>query len=96
MPPRGVLNGVHHNEQQRMFFYPWYPAMMLDIQTRNVIDFRAGKMSRGEAVVAAKLRERKCTYVKDSFDFGLRAGGLDVVVQRSSLSGLVSAPSDGV
>jgi hypothetical protein len=37
-------------------------------------------------------RERKYKNVKDSFDFGLRPGGLDILVQCPSFSGGSSVP----
>jgi hypothetical protein len=30
-----------------MFFYPWYPAMMLALEAGNVIDMRLWKIARG-------------------------------------------------
>lgn len=30
-----------------MFFYPWYPAMMLAVEASNVIDMRIWKIARG-------------------------------------------------
>jgi hypothetical protein len=30
-----------------MFFYPWYPALMLAVESNNVIDLRLRKMATG-------------------------------------------------
>ena len=30
-----------------MFFYPWYPAMMLAVESNNVIDIRLRKIATG-------------------------------------------------
>ena len=30
-----------------MLFYPWYPAMMLAVESNNVIDIRLRKMANG-------------------------------------------------
>ena len=30
-----------------MFFFPWYPAMMLAVEASNVIDLRLWKIARG-------------------------------------------------
>jgi hypothetical protein len=30
-----------------MFFYPWYPAMMLALEAGNVIDMRLWRIARG-------------------------------------------------
>jgi hypothetical protein len=30
-----------------MFFYPWYPALMLAVECHNVIDMRLWKMAAG-------------------------------------------------
>jgi hypothetical protein len=33
--------------ESAMFFYPWYPAMMLALEAGNVIDMRLWKIARG-------------------------------------------------
>jgi hypothetical protein len=43
-----------------------------------------------------RRRERKCNNVKDSYGFGLRPGGLDILVQCPSFSGLVGATIGGL
>jgi hypothetical protein len=40
-----------------MLFYPWYPAMMLAVESNNVIDIRLRKMATGgvDAVTESHL-----------------------------------------
>jgi len=40
-----------------MLFYPWYPAMMLAVESNNVIDIRLQKMATGgvDAVTESHL-----------------------------------------
>ena len=35
-----------------MFFYPWYPALMLAVPSNNVIDIRLRKMATGGVIPA--------------------------------------------
>ena len=39
-----------------MFFYPWYPAMMLALEASSVIDLRLWKLARGGAEGSAEAR----------------------------------------
>ena len=44
-----------------MFFYPWYPALMLAVELHNVIDIRLRKIASGSvnAVAETRLIQRK-------------------------------------
>lgn len=37
-----------------MFFYPWYPAFMLAVESKNVIDMRLWKIATGGVNAAAE------------------------------------------
>ena len=37
-----------------MYFYPWYPALMLGVESNNVIDLRLRKIAIGDANAAAE------------------------------------------
>lgn len=39
-----------------MFFYPWYPALMLAVESRNVIDMRVWGIATGRVDAAAETR----------------------------------------
>lgn len=39
-----------------MFFYPWYPALMLAVESNNVIDIRLKKIACGEVNAAKETR----------------------------------------
>ena len=39
-----------------MFFYPWYPALMLAVESNNVIDVRLRKMAVGGVNPALEVR----------------------------------------
>ena len=39
-----------------MFFYPWYPAMMLAVEANNLIDIRMRKMASGGVNAAAETQ----------------------------------------
>ncbi|MGJ5180926.1 hypothetical protein ACQR16_23175 [Bradyrhizobium oligotrophicum] len=39
-----------------MFFYPWLPALMLAIESGNVINYRLAKMARGGPSAAAEAK----------------------------------------
>lgn len=39
-----------------MFFYPWYPAMMLAVESRNVIDMRLWRIATGRVDPTAETR----------------------------------------
>jgi len=39
-----------------MFFYPWYPALMLVVESSNVIEIRLRKIATGEVNVTNETR----------------------------------------
>jgi hypothetical protein len=39
-----------------MFFYPWYPAFMLAVETSNVIDIRLRKIASGKVDAATETQ----------------------------------------
>lgn len=39
-----------------MFFYPWYPALMLAVESNNIIDVRLRKMAVGGVDPAHEIR----------------------------------------
>ncbi len=39
-----------------MFFYPWYPALMLAVESNNVIDIRLRKIASGGVDAADEIR----------------------------------------
>ena len=39
-----------------MFFYPWYPALMLAVESRNVIDMRLWRIATGRVDPAVETR----------------------------------------
>ena len=56
-----------------MFFYPWYPAMMLAFEAGNVIDMRLWKIARGGDEGAAESH----LMVKEKIDALLTEAGTD-------------------
>jgi hypothetical protein len=55
-----------------MFFFPWYPAMMLAVESGQVIDLRLWKIARGGEAGAQESR----LMVKEKIDALLEAGSL--------------------
>lgn len=53
-----------------MFFYPWYPALMLAVEAGNVIDLRLWKIARGGTEGAAESH----LMVKEKIDALFEAG----------------------
>jgi hypothetical protein len=39
-----------------MFFYPWYPALMLAVESSNVIDIRLRRIATGKVNAAEETR----------------------------------------
>jgi hypothetical protein len=39
-----------------MFFYPWYPALMLAVESQNVIDMRLRRIATGRVDPAIETR----------------------------------------
>jgi hypothetical protein len=59
-------------QEKLMFFYPWYPTMMLALEARNVIDLRLWKIACGGKDGAAESR----LMVKEKVDAFFEAGSL--------------------
>jgi hypothetical protein len=55
-----------------MFFYPWYPTMMLALEARNVIDLRLWKIASGGKDGAAESQ----LMVKEKVDAFFEASAL--------------------
>jgi hypothetical protein len=58
-----------------MFFYSWYPAMMLAFEAGQVIDMRLWKIARGGAESAAESRLMVREKIDAFFEAGSLAGG---------------------
>ena len=60
-----------------MFYYPWYPAMMLAVESNNVIDSRLRKLASGGELANAEARLMLKEKVDAAFEAGaiLLAGG---------------------
>lgn len=52
-----------------MFFYPWYPALMLAVECNNVIDIRLRKIASGAA-------DETCLMVSEKASAALEAASL--------------------
>jgi hypothetical protein len=55
-----------------MFFYPWYPALMLAVESNNVIDLRLRKMAAGSVDPAAETD----LMVREKVDAAIEAGSM--------------------
>ena len=55
-----------------MFFYPWYPALMLAVESNNVIDIRLRKIASGGGNAAEETR----LMVSEKVDAAFRAGSM--------------------
>lgn len=55
-----------------MLFYPWYPAMMLAVESNNVIDIRLRQMAFGGVDAVAETR----LMVHEKVDAALEAGSM--------------------
>jgi hypothetical protein len=55
-----------------MFFYPWYPALMLAVECNNVIDIRLRKIASGRVDVAEETR----LMVSEKVDAAIEAGSM--------------------
>jgi hypothetical protein len=55
-----------------MFFYPWYPALMLAVESNHVIDIRLRKMATGGVDALAEAR----LMVAEKVDAALEAGSM--------------------
>jgi hypothetical protein len=55
--PRTVsLCSIPLSGDSDMFFYPWYPALMLAVESNNVIDIRLRKIASGGVDAADEIR----------------------------------------
>jgi hypothetical protein len=68
--------------ESALFFFPWYPAMMLAFEASNVIDLRLWKLARGGAEGIAEGR----LMVEEKLDALFEAGS---VLARGGSSGHV-------
>ena len=73
-----------------MFFFPWYPAMMLAVEASNVIDLRLWKIARGgqEAATESHLM------VKEKIDALFEAGSVLADGGKVTLTGSVSSRAE--
>ena len=55
-----------------MFFYPWYPALMLAVECNNVIDIRLRKIASGQVSAA----DETCLMVSEKASAALEAASL--------------------
>jgi hypothetical protein len=55
-----------------MFFYPWYPALMLAVESNNVIDIRLREMTTGAINPAVETGLR----VREKVDAAIEAGSI--------------------
>ena len=66
-----------------MFFYPWYPVMMLALEVSSVIDLRLWKLARGGAEGVAEGRlmvEEKLAALFEAGSVLARGGSSDHVI----------------
>ena len=54
-----------------MLFYPWYPALMLAIESNNVIDIRLRSMAAGKVDAKAEASLMLSEKVDTAFQAGL-------------------------
>ena len=69
--------------ESAMFFYPWYPAMMLGLEAGKVIDLRLWKIARGGAQSVAEGRlmvEEKLNALFEAGSVLAGGGGSDQVI----------------
>ena len=55
-----------------MFFYPWYPALMLAVESNNVIDIRLRSIATGKV----NAKEETRLMVSEKVDAALEAGAM--------------------
>ena len=53
-----------------MFFYPWYPALMLAVECNNVIDIRLRKIASGRVNAADEISLMISEKVNAAFEAG--------------------------
>ena len=61
-----------------MFFYPWYPALMLAVESNNVIDIRLRSIATGQV----NAKEETRLMVSEKIDAALEAGSMLVNGRR--------------
>ena len=61
-----------------MFFYPWYPALMLAVEFNNVIDIRLRSIATGKV----NAKEETRLMVSEKIDAALEAGSMLVNGRR--------------
>lgn len=61
-----------------MFFYPWYPALMLAVELNNVIDIRLRSIATGKV----NAKEETRLMVSEKIDAALEAGSMLVNGRR--------------
>jgi hypothetical protein len=61
-----------------MFFYPWYPALMLAVESNNVIDIRLRSIATGKV----NAKEETRLMVSEKIDAALEAGSMLVNGRR--------------
>ena len=61
-----------------MFFYPWYPALMLAVESNNVIDIRLRSIATGKV----NAKEETRLMVSEKIDADLEAGSMLVNGRR--------------
>lgn len=55
-----------------MFFYPWYPALMLAVESNNVIDIRLRRIAAGSVNTGDETR----LMVSEKVDAAFKAGSM--------------------
>ncbi|MDA9504914.1 hypothetical protein XI09_09380 [Bradyrhizobium sp. CCBAU 11386] len=63
-----------------MFSYPWYPALMLAIESNNVIDTRLRKIANGGVNAA----EETCLMVQEKMNAAMEAGSMLMMGGKSA------------
>ena len=61
-----------------MFFYPWYPALMLAVESNNVIDIRLRSIATGKV----NAKEETRLMVSEKIDAALEGGSMLVNGRR--------------
>jgi len=61
-----------------MFFFPWYPALMLAVESNNVIDIRLRSIATGKV----NAKEETRLMVSEKIDAALEAGSMLVNGRR--------------
>jgi hypothetical protein len=75
-----VIAALRCKETARCFFYPWYPALMLVVESSNVIEIRLRKIATGEVNVTNETR----LMVREKIDAAVDAGSMLVSGKHSA------------